>query len=273
MTTSLRIRTLIRQTLYRTGRISVEATPRTHVLEALSFLRPKRIGMEMLRVGASGDGGYLVPDDLTGISACFSPGVADAWTFETNLRADFGIPSFLCDRISVPADCPHTFDSFWVGPWTDDQVRSLADWVSDRAPDATSDLLLQMDIEGAEYLTLLACPTDVLKRFRVIVLELHDLHLLATRSASALVFMPLFRRLSRHFVVVHAHANNTGTVDLTTGIDIPELLELTLLRKDRVEIEDGDVHLPHPLDRPNDSSRAEITLSGVWRGSPTSHQP
>jgi hypothetical protein len=29
----------------------------------------------LIRVGAHGDGGYLVPDDLDGIAACFSPGV------------------------------------------------------------------------------------------------------------------------------------------------------------------------------------------------------
>ena len=35
------------------------------------------------------------------------------------------------------------------------------------------DFLLQMDIEGGEYLSLLATPQELLRRFRIIVLEVH----------------------------------------------------------------------------------------------------
>jgi hypothetical protein len=30
---------------------------------------------ELMRLGADHDGGYLIPNDLDGITACFSPGV------------------------------------------------------------------------------------------------------------------------------------------------------------------------------------------------------
>jgi hypothetical protein len=60
-------------------------------------LWPVRTCLELIRIGAAYDGGYLVPDDLKNISACFSPGVAGYATFEEALLADFGIESHLAD--------------------------------------------------------------------------------------------------------------------------------------------------------------------------------
>jgi hypothetical protein len=50
----------------------------------------------------------------------------------------------------------------------------LETWVKSQAEyQLEHDFLLQMDIEGGEYLTLLATPQEVLRRFRIIVLEIH----------------------------------------------------------------------------------------------------
>ena len=51
----------------------------------------------LIRLGNEGDGGYLIPDDLNGIEACFSPGVADNVNFEKAL-AERKIPSYLLDK-------------------------------------------------------------------------------------------------------------------------------------------------------------------------------
>ena len=51
----------------------------------------------LIRLGNNGDGGYLVPDDLNGIEACFSPGVADNVNFEKAL-AKKKISSYLLDK-------------------------------------------------------------------------------------------------------------------------------------------------------------------------------
>jgi hypothetical protein len=40
----------------------------------------------MIRLGREADGGYLVPDDLSGIVACFSPGVDVIAAFELDLQ-------------------------------------------------------------------------------------------------------------------------------------------------------------------------------------------
>ena len=45
-------------------------------------IHPIDSGHPLVRLGGEGDGGYLVPDDLDGIGACFSPGVSDVANFE-----------------------------------------------------------------------------------------------------------------------------------------------------------------------------------------------
>lgn len=92
-----------------------------------------------------------------------------------------GIPCHMCDHSSnVEAfatpliEGRQTFLKKWLDVTGAADSVALADWVALRAP-GTADLLLQMDIEGAEYRNLLGTPDDVLRRFRIVVLELHGL--------------------------------------------------------------------------------------------------
>ena len=47
----------------------------------LAQLRPMKCQKELIRLGPKGDGGYLIPNDLKGIKACFSPGVDQIFGF------------------------------------------------------------------------------------------------------------------------------------------------------------------------------------------------
>ena len=59
-------------------------------------LRPQDCGIDLIRSGSSGDGGYLIPNDLEGLEYCFSPGVSTVADFENHL-ADLHIRSYLAD--------------------------------------------------------------------------------------------------------------------------------------------------------------------------------
>ena len=48
---------------------------------------------------------------------------------------------------------------------------SLQQWVEELAPNPTDDLLLQIDIEGAEYRNIIATSAETLRRFRIIIIE------------------------------------------------------------------------------------------------------
>ena len=66
------------------------------------------------------------------------------------------------------------FDKRFVGCLTDERYITLDDWHAAKlGGDSTPSLLLQMDIEGAEYETLLAASPSLLGKFRIMIIEFH----------------------------------------------------------------------------------------------------
>lgn len=233
----------------------------------LAGLRPVRTEHDLIRLGGERDGGYLVPDDLAGITAVFSPGVDRTADFERDCIAR-GMASFQADGSIAQSPLDHEANDFlakFIGIETAGDIITLDDWVAAKQP-GTGDLMLQMDIEGHEWLALTQISDDLLRRFRVIVLELHHLDSLATEFGRQIIG-PVIQRLTRHFDVVHMHANNHAEAITTREGELLELVEVTLLRKDRSATRDPVTRLPHPLDRDNvpDRPPAQLppTLSGI----------
>lgn len=242
------------------------------VLEVFEFLKPKASTTPLIRIGGDQDGSYLIPDDLEGIAACFSPGVNRIKYFEDYLTDHYGIQAHMCDfscdvdQLKTPLrPGMQTFVKKWldVDPGRDN--INLEDWIRDH--DVSGDLLLQMDIEGAEYRNLLATSNETLGRFRIIVLEVHRLGHLLEAGTLREVIAPFFAKLARGFTSVHAHPNNCCGDVLVPGTDIriPNALELTLVRNDHFASAAGPAALPHPLDvSRNVPRKAPLFLSEAW---------
>jgi hypothetical protein len=248
------------------------------LMATLERMRPQPSPAALRRLGGEGDGAYLLPDDLAGIRACFSPGVSNVKTFEDGLADGFGIASHLCDPRSSPDRLRtplrpglQTFEAKWLGERDDDRTLSLPGWIQARCPDAGDDLILQMDIEGGEYGILLSVPEQTLLRFRMIVLEVHRLGSALNPAVLEQVIGPFFERISRHFTCVHAHPNNAcGQVQIAgTGWNLPQMMEFTFLRNDRFQgCPPERLHaplLPHPEDIvSNDLRKPPLFLSEAW---------
>jgi hypothetical protein len=151
---------------------------------------------------------------------------------------------------------------------------ALADWVAAYCP-GTGDLLLQIDIEGAEYRNLLATPPEVLRRFRIIVIELHDLIRLTDLAIFDTVLAPFLTLLDKDFICVHAHPNNCcGEITLPgIAVNIPRVHELTFLRRDRFTAPGAGPLitpvLPNPLDvGRNSGGNAPLFLNEAWFDGP-----
>lgn len=239
---------------------------------ALQLMVPKPCARPLVRIGGDGDGAYLIPDHLEGIEACFSPGVADCTALEQELADRHGIRSYLCDA-SVSAESLqldpelHVFAPLWLGTHDGEQTQSLDAWVLGSAHGESRELLLQMDIEGAEYGALLACSDSVLERFRIVVLELHLLDHLESARFLNMVFLPVLQKLQRQFDCVHAHANNCcGVVELA-GCSVPRVIELTFYRRSLNAPPLHPVQIPHPLDVVNVPGLPPILLGAPWSAS------
>ena len=222
------------------------------------------IEFPMIRIGGDGDGGYLVPNDLSGINFCFSPGVSDSSNFEMEL-SERGIKSFLADFSVDSPPLENNLFSFikkFVGPYESDQTMNFQSWITSSV-DSKQDLILQMDIEGAEYQTLLSCNDEVMTQFRIMVIEFHALDLLVDKEAFPII-QSCFEKILSHFEVVHIHPNNSGGIKRIAGNDIPSILEITFLRSDRVRSRKFTSQFPHVLDRPNIVQKNELVLPKSW---------
>ena len=232
----------------------------------LKTLHPVKTKYDLIRIGGDNDGGYLIPNDISGIATCFSPGVDVTASFEIDLCKQ-GIGSHLADASVDGAPfkfSPLSFTKKFLGGVNDDEHMTLEFWVRNKGG-KLNDLILQMDIEGAEYQTILAAPIDILRRFRIIVIEIHNVQAWFTPIAWDCV-QTFFAKLLADFHVVHNHPNNNCPFIDADDVLIPTVFELTLLRKDRAEPEGFVTEFPHPLDQPNVLDKPDRPLPSSMYG-------
>ncbi len=216
----------------------------------------------LIRVGGGGDGGYLLPNDLEGITHVFSPGIDNNWAFELDVQRITGARVHLIDICDTDDSCPFSVDKGYLGGFSTNEQVGINDWLASHLDknDEQGDFLLQMDVEGSEYQILSGLDLAYLIRFRVMVIEFHRLDLLGSADWLAYVFFPLLERILEEFIVVHVHPNNTGRKLNIAGIEFPELLEVTFLRKDRVFNGRPVNSLPHELDEDNNPQSKFISF-------------
>jgi hypothetical protein len=217
-------------------------------------------------LGSDSDGGYLIPNDLKDIQACFSPGVDKIASFEADLLR-FGIPSHLADLSvdEVPQGVQAaSFLKKFVGANNSEEFITLESWIKENYEiEKSGDFILQMDIEGAEYQTILSTPDYILNKFRIIVIEIHDIETWAQQHFLNIV-EAVVDKLLNNFIVVHNHPNNAMGIVNLNGFNSPRLMEITLIRKDRVARQEGFSELPHILDKANLRDRPDITFPEEW---------
>lgn len=237
-------------------------------LEALmSALRPVPIRTPLVRIGPAGDGGYLLPDDLDDLRVCISPGVSSEVGFDVAV-AERGMEVFMADA-SVPHP-PHMhqrfhFSRLFLGAVDGPGTVRLDTYCAGIPPHLDGDRLLQMDIEGAEWAVLLDTSPQTLSRFRIMVIEFHDLHRLFGRFAFD-TMRAVFAKLLQSHRVVHIHPNNARQPRRRGGLEIPPLMEFTFHRRDRSTADDAaTLSFPHALDADCVPGRAPVVLPGCWR--------
>jgi hypothetical protein len=259
--------TVNRYDLMRSGVLVESCTKQDDLKNLINRIRPIKTGIDLLRVGGTADGGYLLPDDLAGISACFSPGVSDVAHFETELSQRFLIPSHLVDY-SVEGPPTYfrakSFQKKYLSVRSSEREITLDKWVKTYEEDEDSfDLILQMDIEGSEYGALLACSETILKRFRILVIEFHNIESFAHAHYFGIV-SAVFDKLLAVFTPVHIHPNNCCGIVNIHGVEFPRVFEMTFLRKDRHTPLGFRSDFPHVLDKPNIPALPDLSIPHSW---------
>ncbi len=237
---------------------------KSKIFEFLNLI--KVFKTKLIRLGCDNDGGYLVPDDLEGIKACFSPGVDTKVDFENDL-ATKEIPSFLAD-FSVE-NIPNqnklfTFEKKFLGIKNDYENININTWIKKHFPEkSTDEFILQMDIEGSEYEVLLNLEERLLKKFRILIIEFHNLNNLIHVNGYKII-KAVFEKILEEFYIVHLHVNNVFPPLCINDILIPPLIEFSFLRKDRLKQKIREKNQFHKYDQKNLPSNVDIVLPEYW---------
>ena len=195
-------------------------------------LSPIQYSRDLIRVGSCNDGGYVIPDDSFSVSALFSPGVGANADFELEF-AKRGITCFLADYSVEEPPVMHKnfhFEKKYIGSTSTKTTITLQEWLSSTNISGDN-LFLSMDIEGSEFEVLMSTSANILKLFKYITIEIHDLN--KVKSLSHLRdISTLLRALTENHKVIHIHPNNFSPFFFIRGTKLASVIELTLLRKD-----------------------------------------
>jgi hypothetical protein len=261
------IRQKIKYHLLKFGILVLPASSSEKLNNFFSLINPVETDKKLVRLGDAADGGYLVPNDLDGICACFSPGVSHEASFELAL-AQLGIKSYLADYSVESSPVEHhllDFEKRYLGAKNDDIYMTLESWIQKKESLHSDSYILQMDIEGAEYEVLYQTPVDVLRKFRIMIIEFHSLGMIFSPGGYELVNLT-FNKILEDFDIVHIHPNNVCEPLIKGEFSVPPVMEFSFLRKDRVLSRQPNKNFPHRLDVKNFLTRRDVVLPSCWQG-------
>ncbi|RYE22243.1 MAG: methyltransferase [Sphingobacteriaceae bacterium] len=155
----------------------------------------------------------------------------------------------------------YNFIKKFIGCTDNDDFITLDSWVNSSGVNS-GDLLLQMDIEGAEFAALINISNALLKRFRVLVFEFHHLDEFWNPRFFNVAELAFNKLLETH-TCVHIHPNNCCGTETKFGLEIPKMAEFTFLRNDRIKSREFATTFPHPLDVDNEG-KASLILPQCW---------
>lgn len=163
---------------------------------------------DLTRYGGEHDGGYVLCGNLVeGVQAAYSYGIEteDNWGCQVAREQGVTTHQYDCFTEHRPTCDGGTvaFHDECVGPKAETIDGNAFDSIPGQIAkngDTGKRLLVKMDIEGAEWDSLLATPDSVLATIDQLPMELHG-----TDEAR---FLEVVRRLKRQFYLVNLHFNN-----------------------------------------------------------------
>jgi hypothetical protein len=236
----------------------------SEIRDALSLLTPYEVpSLTKVRIGnKTGDGGYAMADHFRPGQKVYSYGISTEISFDLAM-AERGLQIFMYDHTiqGLPSSHPN-FHFFRQGLGTADQPEQSLYMLKthiDTNGHNDNDMILKMDIEGAEWSVLDQIDPVILGRFEQITMEIHHLTQLKDANYRA-IFQRVFTKINSLFHIIHVHANNVAPVYIVEGNPITALMEITCLRKDIGPVAPWRSFIPTALDAPN-TPNPDIVLS------------
>jgi hypothetical protein len=233
----------------------------------LTLVRPRDVvGSRLVRKGRDFDGGYVMLDHGLENVTAYSMGIGDDVSWDLDM-AMLGCDVYQYDHTidRFPLDHPR-FPSFKVGicerPTDDPILRTIDELIEINGHQNQRDLIMKMDIEGAEWKVFEALSQGILAQFSQIVFEAHGLiHLDHTSHLRR--FMMVLAKLNQTHQIIHVHANNWGRIAVVAGVFLPDGLELTYVRRVDHTFSECKKTFPTEIDMPNNHAAADYFLGAL----------
>jgi len=219
-------------------------------------LQPVKLAnCELARFGEPNDGGYLACRNLlTHVQAAYSYGISgyDGWGCQISTELKVPVHQYDCFNTTQPS-CPTGKPVFHPECIAASQSRDPEGRVFDsmqsqfaKNGDAAKQVIVKMDVEGAEWDSMLKTPEPVFDRIDQMIFEFHGVDQEIARSLEVVL------RLKKFFYVAHLHINNYSCWPGLKPFG-GWAYEVTFVSKRLAKLDPagGLATLPSPLDTPN----------------------
>src|SRR6516162_5319522 len=215
------------------------------------------------RFGSANDGGYLMCENLIArLDAAYSYGVGpnDEWGCEVSRRYNVPVHPYACFDPATPTCNGGTFmfHDECVGNQTGYRGKRFFDTLENQIRkngDTGRHLIIKMDIEGAEWDSLLAASDELLASIPQIAMEMHGF--------DDPKIVKVLRKLKRNFYLVNLHFNNWSCT--TKAAPLPAWAYQVLWVSKRISIVDPSAPVPapmSPLNAPDSPTWPDCQLPG-----------
>ncbi len=219
---------------------------------------------EYVRIGRKYDGGYVMCDDFKQNGIAYSFGINDDVSWDLDM-AKRGYEIYQYDHTidKLPVENKR-FHFFRIGLADsllhEDCVKTLEEILAENRHTQEKNMILKMDVEGAELGCFEITPSEIIAQFDQIVLEMHGQFL--DRYIDR--FTQIVKKITKTHDVVHVHGNNNGLVYFLKHIAYPWAIEVTFVKRAQERTKNVErCILPKIFDNPCNSLVDDVYL-GDW---------
>ena len=231
------------------------------ILELIKPMQP--LGAKKCRIGSDGDGGYVMLEPKQGIAYSFGISNYAPWDSCMSKR---GIHVFQYDG-TVPAPPEENeylhFHKYNISGSDKPKpgYKNIQTIIADLGHENQKDIILQMDIEGAEWEVFNNIDEKILNHFSQIIVEFHSVmnfHPDAIKYHTAAL-----EKIYKTHQSIHYHINNNNILAVFPGFNIGNTIEVTYARRSDWKFEPDYTEYPTNLDFPCNKSRPDCYIGNL----------
>jgi hypothetical protein len=238
------------------------------IKEIASLVKPYQCSdSKEIRIGGPNDGGYVMQQfDAKSIGGAMSIGVGPDVSWDQAVsQAGIFVHMFDPTVSKLPAKVANgLFHKIGIGPVTSsdpkflplDKLRQISNFSE------SENLLLKIDVEGAEWSSLRGLPAGELERYSQIVIEMHDFSQIDDDAFHATV-VDVLNALHKTHIPIHLHANNYAPLLNYGSYWFPEAIEVSYVRRENQNSWGFKTSIHSEFDRPNCPTMTDFNLDGL----------